>query len=112
MNIQNDAKDNDNIVGTWIGLAQVKPRPGNEMLGIATGAFVPVLALARTQDDFVNKVVAKLESYDFDVVEIDDIELCKARFKQPDISNEIIALETLLSEDNPVTLHTFQSYFD
>ena len=95
---------------TWIGIAHVKPRPGNQMLGHACGAMVPILALACSQDDFTRKAAKKLDSYDFDVVEIKDIGQFGSRFRGCGVSRAMEALADSLSEDNPVALHTFQSY--
>jgi hypothetical protein len=110
MSMQDD-KHNDSVEA-WIGLAHVKPRRGNEILGTSSGAVVPVLALARDQADFVSKVIEKLESYDFDVVEIDDMESCSSRFEKCEISSEVKARAESLSKDNPVALHTFHTYVD
>lgn len=98
------------MLQAWIGLVHVKPRPGNEILGRAGGAFVPAIALARSGEDFVSKVVAKLVSYEFDILEIKDIEPCATRFKRCAVAKEVIALVSSLSEETPVALHTFQAY--
>ena len=37
----------------WIGLVEVRPRPANDDLGDALGAYVPALAPALTEDEFV-----------------------------------------------------------
>ena len=41
----------------WIGLAHVKPKPGNDVLGGAAGAYVAAVALAGDPDDFGKFVV-------------------------------------------------------
>lgn len=94
----------------WIGLAHVRPRPGNESLGRAVGGFVPVLALAQDQREFVSKVVESLNMCDFDVLEIADIEQCDARFSRQHVAEEIKTLANSLSEECSVVLDTFQAY--
>jgi peptidase E len=79
-------------------------------LGRAGAAFVPAIALARSRDDFVSKVTAKLDTYDFEIVEIKDIEPCRTRFRRCAVSEEVIALAASLTENNPVALHTFHAY--
>ena len=77
-------------MGIWIGLAHVRPDPGNDSLEGAIGAFVPVLALAEDERDYVNKVTATLQRYEFSVIEIDDIELFEKRKEHSDLDQKII----------------------
>lgn len=103
MNIQN----NKNI---WIGLAHVKPNSGNTSLQDAIGAFVPSLALANNAEDFADKVTSLLEEYDFEVLELEDIEPLETREKHSKISIDIESLASEISNDNPVLLDEFQAY--
>jgi hypothetical protein len=95
---------------TWIGLAHVKPRPGNKTLGNAIGAIAPVLALAFSTESFVSKAVKMLNICKFDVVEIEDIEPLQKRLKKCDVSSDIIALATSLNENCSVAFGSFHLY--
>ncbi len=94
----------------WIGLAHVRPKVGNNMLEGALGAFVPILALADGIDEFVSITTMRLESYDFDVIEIEDIELFEERLSKSDVEDEIKALADGLSDEDPVVMDFFQAY--
>jgi hypothetical protein len=108
MNIQN--KHHSDFPEAWIGLAHVTPREGNDMLQGAAGAFVPVLAWVRHKDEFSIKAISYLSMYEFDVLEIEDIEPCISRFLKYEVSDEIKTLANSLSDDNPILLLTFEVY--
>jgi hypothetical protein len=102
---------------TWIGLAHVKPWPGNNMLEGAIGAFVNVLALAVDTSDFISVATDRLNDYEFYVVGIEDVQVFEERLeeceKRPDgcyVDSEIVELAACLSVDEPVSLSTFDAY--
>jgi hypothetical protein len=97
-------------MGIWIGLAHVTPVAGNDALAGAIGAFVPVVALTSTQDEFVSLLTYSLESHGFDVVEIEDIETWEERTQRFPVDEQIQALVRSLKADNPIQFSTFQSY--
>jgi hypothetical protein len=94
----------------WIGLAHVRPLPGNDLLEGAIGAFVTVVALARSEDDFVSQASYKLQSYEFEIVEIEDIEPWKVRIEHFPVDEHIQGLVRSLGSDNRVLLGTFHEY--
>ena len=100
----------DNIRQCWIGLAHVKPKVGNSLLEGALGAFVPILALAEGIDLFISMSTMWLESYDFEVIEIEDIEPFKERLMKSDVEDDLKALVEGLTDENPIAIDTFQAY--
>lgn len=96
----------------WIGLAHVQPRSGNELLEGAKGAFVPVVGMAKTIPEFSDLLINMLESYSFDVLEIEDIELFEERLKSFDVDSELRELVSSLSETHPVALSAFDAYLE
>ena len=58
----------------WIGLVGLRPRPGNDSLAEARGAFVRVLALATCEQDYLRQMHSALEEFKFDFDEISDVE--------------------------------------
>jgi len=96
----------------WIGLAHVRPRGEKNLLEGASGAFVPILALADGIDNFIALATMRLEAYDFEVIEFDDIETLKERLSKSDIIDEIKELSEKLSDENPVVMDAFQAYDD
>jgi hypothetical protein len=93
----------------WIGTVHIKPRPGNEIIGCAIGAFVPALALASSADEYVSKVTAKFDSYECDVLEVREIETCRMRFRGSP-NTDIELLVGSLDKDHPVAFHDFHAY--
>ncbi len=94
----------------WVGLAHVKPRRGNNLIGDAPGAFVPSVGLAQNQEDFLVAVVNLLHKYEFDVVEIEDIEALRNRELHGCIDPKVSQLAASLSPENPVGLGSFHTY--
>ncbi len=94
----------------WIGLAHVVPRPGNDTLSGAIGAIVSVVALAEDAEDFGQKLTVALNSYDFDVIEIEDVELVECRSHKFPAANEVLKLADAISDENPVVLGAFHTY--
>jgi len=94
----------------WIGLAHVKPQPGNDTLGNALGAFVPAVALAGSARDYAQQVTAALNSEGFDVPEIEDIETLAKRARKHSLPPDFLILVEGVTEENPLAFDTFQSY--
>lgn len=101
---------NNSRLQCWIGLAHVKPTQGNNLLSGDSGAFVPVLALAAGIDDFLSTTAFYLNSYDFEIIEIEDIELYNDRLQNSSVSDDIKKLRANISDSNPILLDVFQSY--
>ena len=106
MNIQKDKK----TLQCWIGLAHVRPKEDNNLLEGAIGAFVPTIALAGSFDTFVSIMTKELESYDFEVIEIEDIKPFKDRLNNSDVDDEIKVLAEGLSDKYPIAFDVFQAY--
>ena len=96
----------------WIGLAHVKPKPGNGLLDGAKGAFVPVLAWASNADEFVSRAMDLIGGYDFHVVEIEDIESFKTRLARSPIDKDVVALASSINKDNTAAFASFEAYED
>ena len=94
----------------WIGLAHIRPRPGNDLLGPAIGAFVPVVALAEDENDFASKAAELLSSLEFDVPEIQDIEPFQKRILHYAVDRAIRRQAESLSETDPIAYGTFNTY--
>lgn len=94
----------------WIGLAHVKPRPRNDQLDGAGGAFVPAVALAVDESEFATVVATFLNAYEFDVITVEDIETLDRRRQHSDIENEVVELAAKLTLDNPIALSAFEAY--
>src|SRR5207249_2158345 len=94
----------------WIGLAHVKPKPGNDTLSGALEAYVAAIALAKDSTQFSEKVTTLLNEYGFDVLRIEDIELLKRRIQKFQVAADLTKLAEDLTPENPVALGTLHSY--
>lgn len=94
----------------WIGMAHVRPRPGNDALGDAKVAFVVSIAWADSVRDYSEQVTAVLNNYDFDVLEIEDIETLGERLKTQGVAAEIHEVAITVTENNHVALATFHAF--
>jgi len=110
MNIPNKNKHQSKL--KWIGLINVKPRPGNSALGNALGAFVASIALADGPEEYGRKVTEALNEYGFDVVQIEDVELFEDRVQKHSVTPDILELAAAVTQENPVALADFHSYIE
>ena len=101
---------NERAVQKWIGLAHVRPLPGNTVLGTSAGAYVAAVGLADNADTFAQLVNATLYEYKFQVVEVEDIELFEKRSAKYKVDPEVTSMVELLNTENPCVLATFHAY--
>lgn len=94
----------------WIGTLHVTPKSGNDLLEGAIGAFVPILAFADSEQDFASKAQALMQAYEFNVLEILDVELFNERRKHSEISEGIVSTAQRLCNSEPIAPCTFQGY--
>ena len=59
----------------WIGVADVIPKNGNQLLGNASGAYVGVAGLSESEAAFKELVARSLEAMGFKLFHVDDLEL-------------------------------------
>ena len=98
------------ITHIWIGTAHVTPRPGNDLLEGAAGAFVPIVALAEDMTEFVSMITTLLDSYEFEVVEVEDIQRFEERLSTSSVEDDIRELADGLTPSEPIGMDTFQAY--
>lgn len=98
----------DNL--TWVGTAEVAPRPGNELLGGASGAYVPVVGIAGSRLAFEAGIRLAMGALDFELIDVEDVRqlLVPAEVGHPD---EALAQRLhLLGPDNPIELGSFHAF--
>lgn len=96
----------------WIGLAQVEPWVGNDLLGNAAGAFVPVIGDAGDETDFLALVERELGALQFDVLALEDVELLSTRVRKHKMPADLSEAIAALSPENPLALGTFEAYLE
>lgn len=95
---------------TWIGLAHVRPHEGNSLLQGGDGAFVPVVGLASDADELANFAATLLHHHEFEVVDVDDIELLSERLANHSVEDEILEVANKLDQHDRIGVGKFQIY--
>lgn len=95
----------------WIGQVEVVPGEGNEgILDGAAGAFVHVLALVSSEQEYQLLVSEALSSDGFHVLEISDVEPLQERLRTGGACEEILQLAEDMDEENKLRFDEFQAY--
>jgi hypothetical protein len=58
----------------WIGVAELRQRPGVQDLGPNRGGFVTVVLFARDRLEFEDRIRVTMAEMGFDVVKVDEVE--------------------------------------
>ena len=94
----------------WIGLADVMPVRGNDVLGNSKGAFVNVVARAGSSSEFCDLVQNELSVAGFITLSLEDVEPLQNRLSTHTVSEDILALCRELDAAGAVRFGTFHSY--
>jgi hypothetical protein len=94
----------------WIGLAQVSSRPDNDLLGGPKGAYVNVLAIAASTEDFIAKVKKAVKDLDLDFIHIEDVEPFSERCKSYEINAGIMNIAIEVSESSELRFGDFHTF--
>lgn len=76
----------------WIGLADVRQRPGASMLMDRNEAVVNVVAMANTVLAFKQAIETALTDIGFDLIDLEDPEPLRVRQEQFEVSEELLRL--------------------
>lgn len=98
---------------THIAMLTVKPMKGNSDLGNAVGATVNVLLLTENFETYKQEVVARMNDFGYEVIEIEDVEIFDPADKCG--SKDLRKKAKLLTSENPLlwgTFYTFESWDD
>ena len=86
----------------WIGLAEVRQRPGAGVLMDRNQAVVNVLALCRDEREFRAAVAVALSEAGFDLVDLEDPESLEERRSKYVVDDALLALaERVMSTGSP-----------
>lgn len=104
-----------NITGDlpyWTAVAEVRPEPGNYLLGNAKAAYVAVAGIANSEDEFFSNTQSAFSSMDFIMAELNDIEKIQS-IHQVCTADPTFAKKLLeLSINNPIELGSFHIFRD
>jgi hypothetical protein len=93
----------------WVGLANVRPRPGNQYVQ-DKGAFVNVLAFAADKVTYINRIKKALDELDFDLVDIEDVEPFRIRTANHEVDETLKAAAAEAEREKGVAFGVFHSY--
>ena len=94
----------------WIGLFEVKPIRGNDVLRKARGAYVNVIGLASDAEHFREIAVLALAQQEFEVVVVEDIRTVNEWLMHDDPAAEMISLAQTVTSQSPVALGSFYTW--
>jgi len=96
----------------WLANVHVRPVPGSGALGSPDriGAYVNILALAGSEEEYKAIVLAELDKESFIAIEFEDVDTVEGYVKSGFISEELDELRNSLSEETPIQYKTFHCY--
>ncbi len=99
-----------NPTDTWIGLIEVEPQPGNDSLDDAVGAFVNVVALASSEQEFVDLVRSTMNEHGFRILAMRDVVSLSTWSERNTIEPRLAGLVRGLTPEYRIQFDEFQSY--
>ena len=96
----------------WSALAEVIPRPGNDLLNGAEGAYVAIVGIADSGRDLLRKATLAFSAMDFDLINLEDIEQVHSVEQLQHADPVLTERFTALRSDNPIEVGTFHSFRD
>jgi hypothetical protein len=100
----------ENARTVWVGVAHVKPKPGNQLLEGSPGAFVNGVTLATSEADFTQQLTRELETLNFETIEVFDVETLGERSSRRGLSDEFVELGQRAVVTGELLLDDFFSY--
>jgi len=94
----------------WIGLVEVRPERGNDLLGDALGAYVNVLSKVRGESEYKRFVTDALSANRFRIVAISDAEPLALRREKHAVDKELKALASEVQSVGDVRCGEFFTY--
>lgn len=96
--------------GFWVGVAEVIPRVGNDLLEDADGAYVGVVGIAGSEPEFISKAGAAFSAMDFDMLELEDLEFVRSAEQWTNADDSIREKLSLLNSQNPIEVGAFHCF--
>lgn len=105
-----EREDGNSMSTLWIGRADVQPQPGNDMFDSAPGAFANVVGLAKDVLEFENITRSFFGSLGCDLIGLERIYDFAIRSETGGLPEEMMALASNVSPDEPILFDTFYIY--
>ena len=94
----------------WVGLVEVRPLPGNDLLEGDPGAFANTLTVAADADDFCTRAANFFRGKGFEVASFEAVERLEDRDLAATLPEEMRRLGELAGETSEVQFDTYFAY--
>jgi hypothetical protein len=95
---------------TWTATAEVVPRAGNALLGSATGAYVPVVGIARSEQEFRVGVDRAMGALDFELIDLEEVRQLRSSSDIAGLDEVLRDRVDMLHDGNPVEFGSFHAF--
>jgi hypothetical protein len=102
--------DTSMLDNCWIGIAEVRPVAGNDLLEGGTGAFVRVIGIAEDPGEFYGLVRNTMAELSFELLDLDDVGRLSETLARASTAERLRIALADLSPANPVVYGTFHSF--
>ena len=94
----------------WVGLVEVRPLPGNELLEGDPGAFANTLTVAGDAEDFCTRTANFFRGEGFEVLAFENVERLEERARDHQLPDAIVRLGEEAADTAEVHFDTYFRY--
>lgn len=94
----------------FIGLIKVKPIGVNSIIGRSEAAYVNVIAIAESAEEYLKIIKLKLLEFQLKVISYEDVESVAKRLDNFEISEDLKTMLNEISESEPIKFGEFHCY--
>jgi hypothetical protein len=94
----------------WFGVAEVIPKAGNVLLGDAARAFVGIVGIANSKDEFLHAAARAFSAMDFDLIEVADAGLVRSPEDWSEADPALRERLACLNAGNPIECGVFHAF--
>jgi hypothetical protein len=98
--------------GYWVGVAEVIPNAGNDLLNGAAGAYVGVIGIANSESEFLANAKTAFAAMDFDLLDLEGVESIHSLEQWTRADESLREKIPTLSIENPFECGIFHCYSD
>jgi hypothetical protein len=95
---------------TWTATAEVAPRAGNTLLGSAKGAYVPVVGIAHSEQEFRAGVDRAMGALDFELIDLEEVLPLHSSSDIASLDEVLRDRLDMLHKGNPVEFGSFHTF--
>jgi hypothetical protein len=94
----------------WVGLVEVRPLPGNDLLEGDPGAFANTLTVAGDAEDFCTRAANFFRGEGFEILAFENVERLEERARDGRLPDEIVRLGEEAGATSEVQFDTYFRY--